>query len=103
LPAEIANLADLRDLSLAANQFQDIPPEIADLSSLRFLSVVGNPLSDIPPELNIFNAQALIDYAKTPRTYLLQDITLWVIFAIGGLSLLMIFIHWRRHTGGEIR
>ena len=51
LPPEIAQLQNLRNLSLDGNQLTTLPPEIAQLQNLQDLRLDGNQLTSLPPEI----------------------------------------------------
>lgn len=52
LPAEIANLKNLRELILDSNSFHVFPPAICDLERLETLSMNYNCLETLPNEVN---------------------------------------------------
>ena len=51
LPAEIGQLASLRQLVLGGNQLTSLPAEIWQLTSLEELSLSGNQLTSVPAEI----------------------------------------------------
>ena len=51
VPAEIGQLASLRELHLRGNWLTSLPAEIGQLTSLRMLSLDNNPLTSLPAEI----------------------------------------------------
>ncbi len=50
VPAEIAQLTQLKRLSLESNEIRHLPPEIGALQNLETLYCYSNKLQDLPPE-----------------------------------------------------
>jgi len=61
LPPEIAQLAQLKALSVSHNQLSKLPPEIAQLAQLIELDVSNNQLSTLPPEIGQFAQLTYLD------------------------------------------
>ena len=61
IPAQIGNLTNLQQLSLAINQLTSIPAQIGNLTNLQQLSLSNNQLTSIPAQIgNLTNLQYLI-------------------------------------------
>ncbi len=51
MPAEVLDLTDLRELSLAGNRLTSLPEKIGCLTALERLQLAGNMLTDMPTSI----------------------------------------------------
>ena len=68
LPAEIGQLASLRELNLRGNQLTSVPAEIGQLTSLTRLDLSANPLTSVSAAIRKLRAagcQVHLDDAVT--------------------------------------
>ncbi len=63
LPEQIGQLANLQELNLAANQLSTLPEQIGQLANLRWLKLIENQLSMLPEQIGqLANLQLLTLY-----------------------------------------
>jgi len=67
LPASIANLSRLTDISLQGCNLSDLPPQLYEIKSLKIINLSGNPIdentrSEIKQKMKQLNPSTRIDF-----------------------------------------